>query len=231
MIFGTLETEQMLQTNDKTRLDATKSYISPDESSITKVEIQPELGAAFIDVTSKQYLDWSYQTSGTKQVTLRITTNSQPKDFTKDIMVVTPAQDNLFSSDSDLIQYEDDILSYVRDGRNSFLDKHRASQIMILDDLDSAQIWKRDGSRFKAADIVDIQDFKQWSTFQTLKVIFESLSNAVDDIFSRKAEKYSGLAIEAKRRASLRLDLNNDGTIEDNEIEAADLSTGILRRR
>jgi hypothetical protein len=231
MIFGNIETEKVLQLNDRTRIDARKTYLSPDESAITKIEIQPEIGTDFQDVTSNKYLDWSYDSSGTKNITLRITTDSNPQDFTRSIIILTPEQDNLFSSDADLLSYEDDILNYVRDGRNSFLDKHRASQIIILDDLDSAKIWKRDGSRYKAEDIIDIQDFKQWSIFLTLKIIFESLSNAVDDIFSQKAEKYSSMAINAKSRASLRLDRNQNGEIDREEIDGTDIQTGLLFRR
>lgn len=231
MIFGKIENESIIQVNDKTRLSAIKTYISPDEADITKIEIQPESGADFIDVTENKYLDWSYGLDGEKTITLRVTTDYLPSEFSNNINVVSVADDNLFSGDSDLIEYEDDILSYVRDGRSSFLDKHRAAQMLILDDLDSAQIWKRDGSRFTASDIIDIQDFRRWSIFLTLKIIYESLSNAIDDVFSIKARKYSSMATEAKKRASLRLDVNQDGIISNNEIDSVDLTTGLLFRR
>jgi len=42
MIFGVLELEKVIQIDDRTRLDASKSYTTPDEGDITLIEIQPE---------------------------------------------------------------------------------------------------------------------------------------------------------------------------------------------
>jgi hypothetical protein len=90
-------------------------------------------------------------------------------------------------------------------------------------------VWQRDGSRYTAADLIDIQDFKEWSKYLTLQIIFESLSNAVDDVFSRKAEKYSSMATKAKNRGVLRLDYNDNDEIDD--FEKTDLRTGLLFRQ
>jgi hypothetical protein len=215
MIFPVLKTENVVQIDDQTRLDATSSYTSPDETSITLIEIEPETGVGFIDVTSERYLDWQYPSSGTKTVTVRVTTDSTPTTSTKDIEVKTKEEDNLFSLDTDLVNYEDDILSYVRDGRNSFIDKHRTSQEIILNDLDANKFWKEDGTRYTAGDIVDIQEFKQWSIFLTLKVICRSLSNQVDDLWDRKANEYSSRSTSAKKRAVFRLDADGDNEINE----------------
>ena len=230
MIFPVLKTEDILQTNDKTRLDGVSTYLAGDEADITLIEIEPFDGAGFIDVTTSKYLDWQYTVSGDVVVSLRVTTDGAPVVTTKTIVVIDPADDNLLSADNDLVAMESDILNWIRPGRSSFLDKHRVARDLILDELDSAQIWKNDGTRYTAADIVDKQEFKEWSRNLTLKVVFESNSNAIDDIFAAKAEKYKTMAISSKTRASYRLDYNQDGEI-DEYYEKNDNLSGVLLRR
>lgn len=229
MIFPVLKLEKIVQVDDKTRLDGLSSHISPDEADITLIEIEPETAVGFIDVTSTQFLDWQYSSNGDKTVSLRITTDGAPTTITKDLTIISVADDNLFSADSDLIDYEDDILNYVRDGRNSFLDKHRTAQEIILNDLDANEYWKQDGTRYEAADIVDIQEFKQWSIFTTLKVIFRSLSNQNDDLYATKANMYSGRATSAKKRAVFRLDSDGDGSINENTEKENNQVTRLIR--
>lgn len=229
MIFGELKLEGTAQVSDKTRLDATASFITQDEADITKIEIEAHTSEGFIDVTSKSYLDWAYSSAGAKIVSVRITTDGSPQTFTKGISVVDAATDALFSSDEDLIPIEDDILKYVRKGRNSFLDKHREAQKITLNDLDKAKIWKETGAIYTAADIVDIQEFKEKSKYLTLHLIFKGLSNAVDDIFSIKASRYLGYAKDAGNRGSLHLDKNGDSDLSNDVKE--DIFSAELRRR
>lgn len=59
ILFPVIENEPIVQENDKTRLDARKSFGS-GTGSITKVEIKPARTEAFVDVTSDKYLDWAY---------------------------------------------------------------------------------------------------------------------------------------------------------------------------
>lgn len=229
MIFPTLKTEDVVQLNDKTRLDGTGSYLSPDESAITLIEIEPEASAGYFDVTTNKYLDWQYSTAGLKAATIRITTDSTPTSYAAGITAISVDDDNLFSADTDLVDYEDDILNYIRSGRNSFLDKHRAAQRIILNDLDSNKYWKEDGSRYEAADIVDIQEFKQWSIFLTLKIIFRTLSNAKDDIFDTKSHTYNGRATSAKKRATFRLDFDGDGEISEDTEKISNQVTYLIK--
>ena len=156
MIFPTLEIEQTVQMDDRTRLDATTSYITPGENAITLVEIEPEAGSGFIDVTSSRYLDWQYSTDGSKSVTVRITTDGAPVTFSKTLPVLSVADDKLFSSDSELLPYEPNLLEWVREGRNSFLDVHRAAQDRILSWLDENRIWDEQGNRLTKEDITDL---------------------------------------------------------------------------
>lgn len=227
MIFHKIESEKKLQVDDKTRINISKSYVTPDEAAITLMEVEPEAGNGFIDVTSLRYLDWQYSTDGTKTITSRITTDGAPTTKTKTIEVVTEANDKLFSTDQDLIEEEDDILDYVRDGRNSFIDKHRLAQELILDDLNDANIRDTSGDRLTADAIIDTKEVKEWSKYLTLMVIFDNQSNVVGDIFDEKARMYEGKMLRAKSNGFLRLDRNGDGL----DKQLVDTTAGDLNRR
>lgn len=216
-IFPVLQVESLVQIGDQTRLDATKSFITQNESPITKVEIKPLATGDWIDVTQDKYLDWAYSTAETVTAACRITTDGSPVSSSVTIVVVTEATDALFSSDVDLLAWEPDVLQYVRQGRNSFKDVHREAQKQILDWFDSQAIRDNQGNRLTKEDIVDKQEVKEWSKFLTLQIINESLSNAVGDVFSQKALKYEGLAIKARNRSEFKLDLNNDGLATNGE--------------
>ena len=66
-------------------------------------------------------------------------------------------------------------------------------------------------------EILDIEEFADWSKFMTLRLIFEGLSNATDDIFHEKAVRYNHLEAQARDRARIKIDLDGDGTQESEE--------------
>lgn len=223
-IFGVLQLETVVQTNDKTRLDATKSFPSKEHAAITLVRIKPSAADSFITVngtgttTKDWFIDWQYSSAGTKTVTLEITAGAV-ETFTQTISVVTSADDLLFSNDAALTGYEPDILKWVRPGRNSFLDVHRAAQSLILDWLDSIRLWNRDGGKLTKADLSLTDDLTQLSTYWTLMLIFRGLSNKTDDVFAKKASDYESKVMEAKNRGRIQADLNGDAEIDATEGE------------
>lgn len=222
-LFPHLQTESTVQVNDKTRLNASKSFGSAG-GSISKIEIDPD-GSGFIDVTADQYLDWQYSTTGNKTATVRL---NDVDTATRTINILSIVEDKLFSSDDELIAHEPDVLNWVRDGRNTFLDIHRRSQEIIIAWLDEHRIWDTSGNRLTKDDVIDIEEVNEWSKYQTLALIFEGLSNAVDDIFAQKASRYRELRDGARNRAALRLDRNGDG--ETDSVKYDKFST-LLRRR
>jgi len=226
-IFHSIVIEEIVQVGDKTRIDASKSYVTPDEAAISLVEINPD-GSGFIDVTSNGYLlDWQFDSDGDKTVSVRITTDGAPETKSKTLPVITEADDKLFSNDKDLVEQEDDILDYVRDGRNTFIDKHRLAQETILDDLNDANIRDTSGDRLTKDAIVDIKEVNEWSKFHTLMTIFDNQSNVVGDIFDEKARMYEGKMLRAQSNGFLRLDRNGNGLDKDQ----VDTTAGNLRRR
>lgn len=226
MIYAKLKTESVLQENDKTRLDASASFANLG-STIELYEIDPLGDGTFYDVTTDKYLDFVFPLEGNYSPVLRLTDElAATITTTANIEVITAVTDNLFSNDNDLVSHEDDILKWTKEGRDSFLDKHRLAQDIILNDLDKSGIWKRDGERYVAADIVDIQEFADWSKYLVLRLIFESLSNATNDIFHEKSMRYRAEEVQAKKRACLRLDDNGDGETTKHEITTTDMIYG-----
>lgn len=229
-IFGNLILEETVQVDDKTRLDATTSFISKGEAAITLVRIEPEAAAGYITVTGTSskdyYLDWQYATDGTKTVSVEITTDGAPVVFTGTIEVLTAVDDKLFSDDQDLLSIEPDILKYVRPGRNSWLDFHRKAQYLILDHLNDLAFVDTNGDRLTKAAIVDVDEVKKWSKYTTLALIYEDISNAVDDVFAQKRVFYESKASSARNKSGLRFDQDGDGIISAGEgarIHSTDL--------
>ena len=230
-IFPVLELEPVVQVNDKTRLDALKSFVSQDTAVvISDVQIDPTGSAGLISVAPDKVLDWSYGASGTFAPKLRITLSSGASaQIVSSISILSATQDHLFSTDADLVLHEADITKYVRDGRATFKDMHRRAQNVIVKWLDKQGYVSSAGAVFSKADIVNVEEVRQWAIYTTLRLIFESLSNAVDDIFWEKSKRYKGLEVEWRSKALLRLDVDGDGTA-DNE-EGIDPKYGSVFRR
>lgn len=230
-IFPDLTVESIVQTGDRTRLDATKSFVTQDEAAITLVEIQPEAGGDWIAVTEDLFLDWAYSSSGTKAPKVRITTDVSPVTVTTSIEVVTEEEDHLFADDADLLSHESGLYRFLPEGRNSFKDVHRRAQGLILAWLDDQGYRDDDGARLTKAAIVDVQEVKEWATFLALSLIYKGVSNSVEDVFWVKAKSYEALAASARNRASIAVDLDGDGDAEADEGESiAMTSVGVYRR-
>ncbi len=220
-IFGKLILEPTVQEDDKTRLNATKSFVSKDEADITLVEIEPEASAGFIDVTGTSsndwFLDWEYSTDGDKTVSLRLTTDGGPVVFTEDIEVVTEADDKLFSNDDDLKRHEPSVLNWIISGRNTFKDMHRRAQTLILDFFRIQGYRNQDGTNVSKDEILDILEVKEWSTYMVLKLVFEGRSNDPEDIFREKSRTYNSEMIAARESVFKVYDFNKDGDLTASE--------------
>jgi hypothetical protein len=236
MICGVLEVENVVQFGDKTRLDATKSFVTKGEAAISKVEISPsgiDDDDSYIDVTGTGpddwYLDWVFSGSAALAVSpqLRITTDGDPTvSAPKEMQIVTSDDDKLFSGDKDLMALEPDVMKWVPDGRASWLAVHRAAQEKIIDALNKMGIRATDNTPLTKDDIVDVEEIRIWSRDLTLSLIFRLSQNSKDDFFDKKAKEYADDADAAKDRAFLKLDLNKDGTqgnFEGYDMTARDL--------
>ena len=210
LIFPKIQTDKTVQVNDGLRLDATKT-VYRDISEITDVQIDPENG--FISVFEsgnfdRWFLDWQYETEGEKVATVKVITETEEHETEVTINVITKEEDNLFSTDQDIIGSEPDILRYLPSGKTSFNYKHRESQTRIIAFLDENRIWKEDNERYTKDDIVNIEEFRHWSRFLTLHLIYRSKIVSPDDFFALKASEYGDLSKRAAGRATLRLPRN-----------------------
>jgi hypothetical protein len=231
-VFPILEIEPIVQIGDKTRLNALKSFIAPQDGTFDLVRIKPTASAQYITVSeTDRHLDWVYSASGVVTVSLLVIKNCPyaSGEIEKNITVVTAEQDNLFSTDEDLRLHEPEILKWVVDGRSSFLDMHRRAQVLIMKWLDKEGYVDVYGNPFTKAAIVDVEEVKAWSTFLVLKLIFEGLSNATDDIFHEKAKRYNGKMQEYRKKALLRIDVDGDGNAEN--FEGITPAFGFVARR
>lgn len=225
-LFPLLRTDEKVQIGDKFRFDASKSFVAPI-GVITKYEFDPNNTAIWIDAGTTSYLDWVYTTAGPKTCNLRITSGSTAV-VAVTLTAVTSSADALFSNDSDLIEIEPTIMKYLPAERSSFKYAHRRAQKHLLDSFDQHRIYVNDGTRISTVHLLDVQEVKNWSTLQTLSYIFDGLSNATDDVFSKKAKLYRGKSDSAMHLA-LRYDYNQDDEIT--ESETRDLFTTEMVRR
>lgn len=224
-IFPKLHLERVLQVDDKTRLDASGTFISGATETVLSVEIKPEASGSYVDVyntnQSKWFLDWAYETDGIKTVEVKVTTDLGFKSKTYEIIVLSEDDDCLFSDDNDLYTIEPTIRKYLPSGKNSFKYVHREAQTLIISYLDEQRIWKIDNTIFTKEDIASITDlefkkqFREWSKYQTLLLIFESLQVGNDDIFQEKKLDYEKQMLIHRNRSSLRLDKDKDGIVDE----------------
>lgn len=221
-IFGVLDFDPVVQENDKVRLKAMRSFVSKDEAAITLIEIEPFAGNGFVDVTNadpnEYYLDWSYATDGAITVSLRITTDGAPITITKDLAVVTEADDMLFSNDSDILKYETEVMDLLPDGYSSFNYQHRKSQQAILDWLTESGYRANGNTKITKDLILDMDEVRKWSEALTLQFIYNDNSNSVDDKFKEKSMYYEKVASDARNRSTFYFDKNKDGEITDGEF-------------
>lgn len=232
-IFPVIKTEETVQVDDKLRIFANRSFLSKDEAEATLVEIEPDTGSGYIDVTGTSsddwYLDWAYSTEGDKTISVRITTDGSPVTETKTISCVTEADDKLFSTDQQLFEIDYDILKYLPDGKNSWKYVHRIAQKEILEWLYTNGYTQYGGDRITKAEVLDVDEVSYWSRYIALRFIYHNLSNSIDDIFAQKARMYENWEHKWRTKASLKLDWNGDGTQGD--LENRDMTTVRLIRK
>lgn len=154
---------------------------------------------------------------GLRKITLSVDDDTLPAETISLYQkVYTEYGDRLFSSDFELKNHEEDILKWVSPGRSSFKDVHRRVQEMIFEYLAGHGYIKATDEKFTKWDIKDSKELRDWATAWALQLIMEGSSNAVDDVFDRKARKYSSQAIQARNRF-LAIDINGDGVVESDE--------------
>ena len=139
-----------------------------------------------------------------------------------------------YSSDSDLLAYEPDILNYLPETSppTTSFDSQHAESKRIIDEIiltrlpDSLRRKIKDGEK-TMNEVVDEADLKTVSVLHTLFLIFNWLSIREGDIFDTKSAKYRELFNQ--KLASLSFDISTDGDAEDFEEEVETGGVEIFR--
>jgi len=166
---------------------------------------------------------------GVRNITVAVSNGTESDSKSFQIKVYSKEGDYLFSEDGHLKAHEPDIMKWLPDGRSSYKDVHRRAQGLIIAWLDEKGYVNVYGKKYTKRDIIDIDEVKQWSIFMTLRLIFQGISNAVDDVFDNKSKQYLMNEEAARQRLVLRLDTNKDGVAD--EGENISIYSGSMYRR
>lgn len=231
-IFAVLQTEKVVRVGDRTRLDASRSFVSGN-GVITKYEIKPSEADDFVMVANDvQYLDWAYADDGDVVATVRITTGTGDTAVSgvgqSELTILSEADDVLFSDDSDIFAEEPTAYTILPESRSTFLHVHREAQKQIM-----AAISKRDtsGTWAEPSSIVDKREVRDWSKYLALQIIYQGSINEPDDVYAVKAATYLKRAEEEALRGLIALDLDGDGEPDVSASPSSGFGTvGLVRR-
>lgn len=232
MIFINCKNEEIIQVNDKTRIDVSDSFVSG--TAITDIEIKPSADDDFISVFNSDqdlwYLDWAYASSGDKVISVRATDGTSTITSTFDITAISEADDNLYSNDSQIFAIESELKRYLPEGKNSYKYLHREAQSRILNYLDRKRIWNQDGDAYTKDQLNLSGELQKWSLYETIYMIYTDLFLSVGDKFAEKVNQYKALRNIERDRGAIRIDKDGNGTI-DNDEASQDLKSFRLIKR
>lgn len=235
-IFPKIMCEQTVRVGDKTRLDATGCFKTPDlVDDFNEILINPDEAGDFdvedVTIPKKWYLDWAYSAAGDFNVVVSASVGNDTETATATITVLAAADDVHLSTDQDLMAIDADIMKYVKNGRNSHLDVHREVTNKILDEIYKNKIVADDQTKLTIDEVVDVNELKEWAKYYALEMIYASISNVPEDIFDQKAKKYSAKKTENMNLSMnvLKLDYDKSGTLTTSEM--ADYRSSVVMKR
>jgi len=216
MIFLNCVKEEIVQVGDKTRIDVSRSFVSG--TGITDILIKPEASESFISVynadQSKWFLDWSYSLDESKTISVQATDGLDTVTQTFSIKVISVEDDNLYSTDSQIFQIENELKRYIPIGRNSYNNVHREAQSRIVNYLDRKRIWNYDGTAYTKDQLNLTGELSKWSLYEAILIIYNDLFISVGDKFAEKINEYKALRNYERDRGAIRIDKDNSATID-----------------
>lgn len=224
MIFPKLIQEDIVQVEDMTRFDMSKSFATPDSGPITAVSItfnQVDYFDVFVEnIPEKWFFDYAFVDSGEKKdIWVKVATATEEKESNFKIDVLTKEEDSLFSTDSMIFSEETEMKKFIPKGRTSFNYAHRVAQRNIIRYLDGEGLRNVYGVAFTKSDLINNEYIKEFSIYETMMLIFEDLRVKGSDVFKEKKSAYESKYIAARKNAVLRLDYNADGETEPTETK------------
>lgn len=140
----------------------------------------------------------------------------------------------VFSDDEDLKKEFFHVASFIPSGQSSHILSHVAARDEIIQKLRKDGRWKINigSGQFKDIDLWDILEYDQIrnaSALLTLSKIFFNKSDAPDDIYSNRSEKFRGRYNETIDTFYIDLDKNDDG-LKNREEQLGPQSSTMVRR-
>lgn len=209
---------------------ATSAFDLLGETGVNKaVSILPHIGFYEDTAASSTSHEGDRTEYGIKKCTVTAGDGSTTATHDVYVKVYSVDGDALLSNDADLQSHEPNILQWCQPGRNTFKNIHRAAQTNIIDWLNENGYTDTNQKPLRKRHLMNKDEFRQWAKFAALALIFEGISNAVDDVFAKKAGTYRGKESKARQRAVLRIDVNDDGTLDKTEYIGIGSGTKVTR--
>jgi hypothetical protein len=140
----------------------------------------------------------------------------------------------IFADDKDLSEIVPEIndSSHLA-GKASHILAHISTKKWIIQDLRNRNYGKRDidglFQEITAWDLLDIDQINQAAIYKALSIIFFNYSDEVGDKYEQKSKSYNKTYSEFLDLAKLRLDLDDDGVLDETE-NAKEFTTRRVRR-
>tara|TARA_R110000868_G_C10972634_1_gene770635 strand:+ start:17968 stop:18672 length:705 start_codon:yes stop_codon:yes gene_type:complete len=226
MLFPKADVDKLVQNYDMFRIDATKSFSTSDEA-VTEVLIYPDYTNQPLISYDKYdidpdcwYLDWAYKTEGSYKIRIELKTASASEFIDYDIESITSTEDFLFSDDSMIYSFENELKKYLPMGRNSWKYLHRKAQEEILDYFYRNGILNPDGSKILKTQLIG-DSLERWSTFETILLIYQDIKTSNAEAFNEKIVDYSEKRADARKRYLIEYDSNKDGNVDEEDSKVA----------
>lgn len=141
------------------------------------------------------------------------------RTYQETVIIVNPEDDELLTSNSELISIDSNIMSNLPCGRGDwrYLIRHATTDIILEmremgwgNPCDCKAVTCATCCDYIAEDnitfdnIADIKEVRMWANYYVLYLVHDNLWDSVDDVNFRKAEKYAEKAEEYKRRARIK---------------------------
>lgn len=234
MLFPKADVDKLVQNYDMFRIDASGSF-STSEEALTEVNIYPDYvndPALVYDKAAEDkdcwILDWAYKTEGTYTVRVELKTLSATEYVEYEVVSISEAEDFLFSDDSMIYSYENELRRYLPMGRNSWKYMHRKAQEEILDYFYRNAILNPDKTKIEKTQLIG-DKLDKWSTFETILLIYQDIKTSNAEAFNEKIVDYSLKRAEARKRYVLEYDSNKDGIVDEEDTKKYTTTTYFKR--
>ena len=218
MISYKVITDKVVYLNETALIDCSKFYFIDENDSLLSLEINaaPSYGGLVTITNSKKVVITGESVGLFTGVSVIESNLGDSASVTFEYTVIDKETLSLFCEEEDLKMIEPDIMNYLPYGYTAWTREIVQANKEILDWLFIRGIVKEDGTSYVATDLNNTEEVRRWATYLTLSRIFESLSNQVDDVFSRKSKKYSDTS--EKLSAMSIINLKQDGVTSSKKV-------------